>query len=155
MKQISLSIFILFILLTSFTSLSLEKSSQSLCCSPDTRIKTDGVERRIADIKKGDLVISADGKAVHVKKAVKIPVKNHKVLKIILSDATTLQISPGHPTADGKKLKDLKMGDILDGRLVVEIKLIPYVYSHTYDILPDSKTGNYYANGVLIGSTLK
>ena len=126
-----------------------------ICCSPDTRIRTDGVQKRIADIKKGELVISDDGKAVRVKKVSKTPVKNHKVLKITLNDATILEISPGHPTADGRKFKDLKMGDILDGRMVIETKLIPYIQSHTYDILPDSKSGNYYANGILIGSTLK
>ena len=126
-----------------------------ICCSPDTKIRTDSEQKRIADIKKGEIVLTDDGKAVRVKKVSKTPVKNHKVLKVLLNDGTVLEISPGHPTADGRKFKDLKMRDILDGRLVVEVKLIPYIYSHTYDILPDSKSGNYYANGVLIGSTLK
>ena len=126
-----------------------------ICCSPDTKIKTDGVQKRIADIREGEVVLTDGGKAVRVKKVSKTPVKNHKVLKITLSDGTILEISPGHPTTDGRKLKELKMGDILDGRMVVETKLIPYIYSHTYDILPDSKAGNYYANGVLIGSSLK
>ena len=125
-----------------------------ICCSPDTRIKTTGEQKRIADIKKGELVLTDGGKAVKVKKVSKTPVKNHKVLKVLLNDGTILEISPEHPTADGRKLKDLKMGDILDGRLVVETKLIPYIYGYTYDILPDSASGNYYANGVLIGSTL-
>ena len=126
-----------------------------ICCSPDTKIKTNGEQKRIADIKEGEFVLTDGGKAVRVKKVSKTPVKNHKVLKITLNDGTILEISPGHPTADGRKLKDLKMGDILDGHLVVETKLIPYIYSHTYDILPASASGNYYANGVLIGSTLK
>ena len=126
-----------------------------ICCSPDTRIRTTGEQKRIADIKEGELVLTDNGKAVRVKKVSKTPVKNHKILNIKLSDGTILEISPGHPTADGRKFKDLKMGDVLDGRMVIETKLIPYVYSHTYDILPDSKSGNYYANGVLIGSTLK
>lgn len=126
-----------------------------ICCSPETRIKTTGEEKRIADIKEGEIVLTDGGKAVRVKKVSKTPVKNHKILKITLNDGAVLEISPDHPTADGKKFKDLKMGEILDSRLVVETKLIPYTYSHTYDILPDSKTGNYYANGVLIGSSLK
>ena len=109
----------------------------SICCSPDTRIKTTGVEKRIADIRKGEIVLTDGGQAVRVKKASKTPVKNHKILKITLNDGTVLEISPGHPTADGRRVKDLKMVDILDERLVVEIKLIPYIYSHTYDILPD------------------
>ena len=126
-----------------------------ICLSPDTKIKTDGVQKRIADIREGEIVLTDHGKAVRVKKISKTQVKNHKILKVLLSDGTVLEISPGHPTADGRKLKELKMGDILDGRMVVETKFIPYIYSHTYDILPDSKTGHYYANGVLIGSSLK
>lgn len=123
--------------------------------SPDIRIRTTGVQKRIADIKKGELVLSDEEKAVRVKKVSKAPVKNYKILKVRLNDGTIFEVSPGHPTADGRRFKELKMGDFLDNRMVVETKLIPYIYSHTYDILPDSKTGNYYANGVLIGSTLK
>ncbi len=126
-----------------------------ICCSPDTRIKTNGEQKRIADIREGELVLTDNGKIVKVKKVSKTPVKNHKVLKVTFNDGTILEISPGHPTADGKIFKDLKMGDLLGERLVVEAKLIPYIYSHTYDILPDSPSGNYYANGILIGSTLK
>ncbi len=126
-----------------------------ICCSPDTRIRTTGVQKRIADIWEGEIVLSDGGKPVKVVKVSKTEVKNHKILKVLLNDATILEISPGHPTADGRKFKDLKMGDYIDGRMVVETKLIPYKYQYTHDILPDSKTGNYYANGVLIGSTLK
>ena len=32
--------------------------------------------------------------------------------------------------------------------------IIRYAHSHTYDILPDSESGTYYAGGLLIGSTL-
>ncbi len=122
---------------------------------PDTKIRTNEVQKRIADIKKGDIVLSDDEEPVKVKNISKAPVKNHKVLKILFNDATVLEISPGHPTADGRKFKDLKMGDKIDGRMVVSVKLIPYTYSHTYDILPNSKSRNYYANGILIGSSLK
>ncbi len=126
-----------------------------ICCSPDTRIRTTGVQKRIADIWEEEIVLSDAGKPARVIKVSKTEVKNHKILQVLLNDATILEISPGHPTADGRKFKDLKMGDYIDGRMVVEVKLIPYKYQYTHDILPDSKTGNYYANGVLIGSTLK
>jgi hypothetical protein len=33
--------------------------------------------------------------------------------------------------------------------------VIPYEHAFTYDILPASETGTYYAAGALIGSTLK
>lgn len=126
-----------------------------ICLSPDTRIKTNTIQKRVADIKEGDLVLTDNEKPVKVLKTNKVEVKNHKILKVTLNDATVLEVSPGHPTADGRLFKDLKWGDSLDKRLVVEIKQILYNYKYTYDILPDSSTGNYYANGVLIGSTLK
>ena len=126
-----------------------------ICLSPDTRIKTTGVEKRIADIMVGDLIITDTGKSAKVKKIGSTKVKDHNILHVKLNDATVLEISPGHPTADGRKFKNLKTGDLLDGRVVVEVKTMPYKYSHTYDILPDSETGHYYANGILIGSTLK
>ncbi|MBI3591053.1 MAG: hypothetical protein HY094_06740 [Candidatus Melainabacteria bacterium] len=126
-----------------------------ICCSPDTKIRTDGIQKRIADIRIGDKVITSGEKLVRVKKTSKVEVKNHNILRVRLNDGIVLEISPNHPTADGRTFKDLKIGDRLDGRLVVETKLIPYNYMFTYDILPDSETGDYYANGVLIGSTLK
>lgn len=125
------------------------------CCSADTRIRTSSVDKRIQDIKEGDLVISDVNKPVKIIKTNKIEVKKHKILFVRLNDGTVLEISPEHLTSDGKKFKNLKLGDVIDGRLVVEIKLKNYNYKYTYDILPDSGSGNYYANGVLIRSTLK
>ena len=125
-----------------------------ICCSPDTRIRTTGIQKRIADILEGDLVLTDSEKPVRVIKVSRTEVKNHKILKVSLNDGIVLEISPGHPTSDGKLVKDLKIGDLIDGHIVIEVKQIPYNYKYTYDILPDSKTGNYYANGVLIGSTL-
>jgi len=125
------------------------------CCSADTRVRTSSVDKRIQDIKRGDLVISDGNKSAKIIKINKIETKKHKILFIRLNDGTVLEISPEHLTSNGKKFKDLKLGDVIDGRLVVEIKLKNYNYKYTYDILPDSQSGNYFANGVLIGSTLK
>lgn len=125
------------------------------CLSPDTRIKTDGIQKRIADIKVGDIVISDDDNKVKVIKIKKIEAKKYKILKVEFNDGTILEISPNHPTSDGRLFKDLMMGDIVNNRIVIETKLIQYNYKYTYDILPDSEKGNYYANSVLVGSTLK
>lgn len=129
-----------------------------ICLSPDTRIRTVGVQKRIADIREGDLVFSfnkEEKKVVKVIKTSKAEVKNFKILKVTFNDGTVLQISPGHPTSDKRLFKELMLGDIVDNRMVTEIKQIPYTYKYTYDILPDSESGSYYANGILVGSTLK
>ncbi len=126
-----------------------------MCLPPNILIRTLTAEKKISDLRVGDLVLSDNGKPVRIARITKVEAPNHKVMKIKFNDGTSFEGSPEHPTADGRLFKDLKTGDKIDGRTVVETKLIPYKYSHTYDILPNSKTGNYYANGVLIGSTLK
>ena len=135
--------------------LGLSGGTLPLCLSPDTRIKTPGIQKRIADIKVGDKVISENSEVVKVKKIVQVKAKRHKILRVTFNDATVLEVSPGHPIGNGEEFNDLKVGRYLDGRMVIKIKKIPYYYQYTYDILPDSKSGKYYANGILVGSTLR
>jgi hypothetical protein len=79
---------------------------------------------------------------------------DHRVIRVELESGRVLEISAGHPTADGRTFGSLRAGDELDGVEIVGVEHIPYAHSHTYDILPDSDTGTYYAGGALIGSTL-
>jgi hypothetical protein len=66
-----------------------------------------------------------------------------------------LEISPGHPMADGRPLSALLTGGNLDEQhAVLSVELVPYRYARTYDILPSSSTGTYFAAGALLGSTL-
>jgi hypothetical protein len=71
-----------------------------------------------------------------------------------LASGRTLEISAGHPTADGRTLGDLRAGGTLDGQRIESVVVVPYRYPETYDILPASDSGTYFAAGVLIGSTL-
>ena len=64
-------------------------------------------------------------------------------------------ISPGHPTADGRTFGDRLAGSKLDtAHSVLSAELVPYAYDATFDILPASSTGTYFAAGALIGSAL-
>ena len=65
-----------------------------------------------------------------------------------------LEISAGHPTADGRTFGDLRAGAELDGQPIERVEMVPYRHSHTYDILPASDSRAYFAGGALIGSTL-
>ena len=128
-----------------------------VCASPDTPIATPMGERMIADLVAGDLVYTVRGQAVVVAPILrvnKIPAHDHHVVRVTLDSGRVLEISPRHPTAEGRTFADLWPGDRLDGARVVEATLIPYAHSFTHDILPDSDTGTYFAGGVLIGSTL-
>jgi hypothetical protein len=127
------------------------------CNSPDTPIATPSGPRPVAELRPGDLVYSVNRgllEAVPVLQVRSKAQRHHHVVRVVLETGTTLEISASHPTVDGRTLGDLTAGDRLDGVRVVSATLIPYRYSHTYDILPASDTGTYYTGGVLIDSTL-
>jgi hypothetical protein len=62
--------------------------------------------------------------------------------------------SPGHRTADGRPIGSLKRGDLLDGSRVVVTVRMEYTVGATFDLLPSGPTGTYYANGILLRTTL-
>jgi hypothetical protein len=127
------------------------------CASPDTAIATPNGERAIASLQPGDEVYSVNEGAVTVVPILRIhrkAVVRHHVMRIRLENGSVLEISAGHPTADGRTFADLRPGVELDGEPIVGAETIAYGYPYTYDILPASDTGTYFAEGVLIGSTL-
>jgi hypothetical protein len=77
----------------------------------------------------------------------------HEVVNLSLADGRTVAASPGHPTADGRPVGALEPGDHYDGSVVVTARLIPY-QGTTWDLLPSGPTATYFANGILLGSTL-
>jgi hypothetical protein len=79
----------------------------------------------------------------------------HKMVELTFDDGRNLLVSPGHPTVDGRTAGDLIAGDLYDGARVVTSKQVPYGNGFTYDILPSGETGSYWANKILLGSTLK
>jgi hypothetical protein len=85
--------------------------------------------------------------------SVRVPA-THQVIHIRLSDGRELWASPGHPTADGRTLGNLKVGDLLDGAQILLVERVHYQGDSTYDLLPSGRTGFYWANGILMGSTL-
>ena len=82
------------------------------------------------------------------------PVTGHVVRRVTLATGAALEISGGHPTADGRLFENLRAGDMLDGVAIESVSTEPYAHPYTHDILPDSDTGAYFAAGALIGSTL-
>ena len=77
------------------------------------------------------------------------------MVHILLADGRELWASAGHPTVDGRPLGALRAGDRLDGARIVSANREPYTQRFTYDILPSGATGQYWANGVLLASTLR
>jgi hypothetical protein len=75
------------------------------------------------------------------------------VIRVVLADGRAVVASPGHPTGDGRLVGELNPGDLLDGSRVTTTQSMPYA-GNTWDLLPASSTGEYWANDVLLGSTL-
>jgi hypothetical protein len=128
-----------------------------ICASPDTPIETPEGERPIADIQVGDVVYSVDHDAIRpvpVLRSGRHRAEHHHVVRVMTADGRTLEISAPHPTADGRSFGDLRPGAVLDGHTIESVEVIPYAHEYTYDILPASDTGTYFAAGMQIGSTL-
>jgi len=129
------------------------------CASPDTPIATPSGERAIASLRAGDLVYSVDRAQI-----VAVPIlathqtlvaPDHRMVRVRLANGATIEISGGHPTLDGRSFADLRRDGQLGGVGILGVESVPYGYDRTFDILPASDSGGYFAGGVLVGSTLK
>jgi Hint domain len=130
-----------------------------ICLTKGTLIDTPSGQVAVEQLKTGDMVWTLDGAgnrvAVLLLKTTSTPVPaSFEVVKVTLADGRTVMASPGHPSAGFKALGDYRVGDVLDGSRVVSTVLIPYSSGATYDILPAGGTGLYWANGILLLSTL-
>jgi hypothetical protein len=127
------------------------------CAAPDTPIATPQGERSIADLRPGDLVYSVDGeeiRAVPIVRVNRTPVVGHHVLHVSFENGRSIDMTAEHPLPDGRPLSVLSAGSELMGSIVTSVTRVAYRHAATYDILPDSRSGSYFASGVLIGSTL-
>ncbi len=131
-----------------------------ICLASNTMISTPQGDKNVQELQTGDLVWSTDksGKKISVPISqtffAKVP-PSHNVFHLVLSDKREVWLSPYHSLTGKKYINDLKFGSYYDKAIVKKIDLIPYAGTKTYDILPASETGYYWANGILIGSTLK
>jgi hypothetical protein len=127
------------------------------CASPNTPIATPTGERAISELQIGDLVYSVEREAVVAVPIVALhrePAFGHAVPRLLLDNGRALDVSAGHPTADGRVLGEVSANDPLGDVRITSVVYVAYPYAFTYDILPASSTGAYYAAGALIGSTL-
>lgn len=130
-----------------------------ICLAAGTLIDTPQGQIAVEELQVGGPIwtVNASGERVSatILKTSRIPVPaSHQMVHVILNDGHELWASPGHPTTDETRLGDLQVSDFLDGARVTLIERVPYTGIATYDILPSEDTGFYWANGILMGSTL-
>lgn len=130
-----------------------------ICLARDTKIATPAGEIPVQDLKVGDVVWTLTDGARVAAPLIAIgstPVPpTHQVVRVVLSDRRTVLVSPGHPTADGRHIGDLRAGDELDGAIIVSAEREPYDGGFTFDVRPAGPSGAYWANGVLLASTIR
>ena len=131
-----------------------------ICLAENTLIDTPNGQIAVQDLQKGMTVWTVDefGKKVSstILKTSKTPVPStHQMMHVVLDDGREVFASPGHPVGDGRIFNDLSVGQTLHGNQIITAEKISYDKDYTYDILPLGHTGLYFANSILIGSTLK
>jgi hypothetical protein len=130
-----------------------------ICLAASTLIATPGGGVRVTDLVPGMTVWTAtrDGRRVAVNVlevgSTQVP-STHLMVSLRLADGRALVASPGHRTADGRQLGDLAIGQVVDGSTITHWELVPYGGDRTYDLLPAGPTGTYWADGILLSSTL-
>lgn len=130
-----------------------------ICLASNTMIATPEGEVNVKNMNSGMRVWTLNAHGDRVAGTVirisstSVP-KMHQVVHLVLSNQRQVWVSPGHPTVSGSPVGDLRPGDAYDGATVVSVDQVPYWDDRTYDLLTDGATGAYWANGILLGSTL-
>lgn len=130
-----------------------------ICLSGSTLIDTPSGQLSVKNLREGMEVWTENAKGERVKTTIlktgktRAP-ENHTVIHLILEDGRELIASPNHPLGDGRLLGELNHESIVEGMHIQTIQKLPYTEEFTYDILPTGETGIYWANGILLKSTL-
>ncbi len=131
-----------------------------ICLSADAAIDTPAGPVNVTKIVVGMRVWSLDvqGRKVasRVIQVAHTPTPSgHRVVHLVLADGREVRVSANHPTIIGGTVGQLQVGAAYDGARIVSADLETYAGAATYDLLPDSATGAYWANGILLRSTLR
>ena len=77
------------------------------------------------------------------------------ILRKLLDSARDFILSSPTFLYDGKFFGKLLVDETLDGSKITSVNQELYNGIYTYDILPSGNTGDYWANGILVKSSLK
>jgi hypothetical protein len=130
-----------------------------ICLSGTTQIATPFGPMLVPELRAGMLVMSQDAHGntvvVPIARVSRTAVPDtHRIVHVVLADGRSVDVSAGHPDMFGRGVERLAAGDRYDGSTIVTAELVPYGGDATYDLLPATSTGVYWANGVPLGSTL-
>jgi hypothetical protein len=131
-----------------------------ICLAVNTRIDTPSGPVAVQDLKLGMMVWTLNAARQRVaapvlKTGSALATPEHRMAHLVLQDGRELRASPGHPTADGRTVGQLQANAVYDSSTVRVAELTAYGGTKTYDLLPAGDTGLYWADGILLASTLR
>lgn len=131
-----------------------------ICLASNVSVATPAGPVNVKDLREGMTVWTANERGERVAAPIvavgsAFASKDHRVTHLVLADGRATYASPSHPTTDGGVVGALRPGDAYDGSVVALAATVPYWDGATYDLLPAGPTGAYWADGILLGSTLK
>lgn len=129
------------------------------CLAEGALIDTPKGEVAVQDLRQGMAIwtLDSDGSRIPgvVQSVVRVPVPpNHEVVRMELDNGRVLLASPEHPLPDGRSIGRLQTGDAVYGIRIMSAARVRYGAEFTYDVLPSGPTGYYWAEGVLLASTI-
>jgi len=130
-----------------------------ICLDGATLIATPAGPRAVTDLRPGEPIWTADTDGRRVSATVLAAASvaappTHRLVELVLADGRSLRASPGHALADGRPIEELAPGDLVDGSTVASADLVSSG-PRTWDVLPSGPTGAYWADGILLRSTLR
>jgi Hint domain-containing protein len=130
-----------------------------ICLGAETRIATPQGLVRVSELRRGDQIWTRgrDGSrqaAMVLKTTRRSFPHSFPLVRLVLEDGRRLTVSARHPTADGRQVGGLARGSLLDGSRVKTLTTVSEPAGATYDLLPSGPTGTYWADDVLLRSTL-
>lgn len=87
-------------------------------------------------------------------RAVLRPVWLRVGIAAILAVPGRVDVSPGHPLPDARRIGDLRAGNLIDGSRVASADLVPYDGGATFDLLRSGPTEIDWADGIQLAGTI-
>jgi len=130
-----------------------------ICLAASSVISTPSGPIPVSKIAVGMHVWSADADgrlvdAVVVETTSRLAAPGSELIRVVLADGRQITASAPHEIADGRPLGILSVGDEIDGVAVTRLDRVDGSFGFTYDLLPSGATGEYWADGILMRSTL-